>query len=311
MNKKVVQLTLFLAIIASISGGLLSFVNSFTAPIINENAIAAEKVTLQLIFPNTEEFVPVAEFEDETGSILAIFEAKGAGYAYKVSRMGYANPIVMMVGISNDAKIVGLQVLELADTPGYGMKIGEAAFINSVVGKGTTDGLDLISGATVSSTAAVTAINAARTHFNNLKGIDDDGSGGVITPPTPELGETIALNSETATLITGNITNTVVNGDETVYTVESNGYRVAEGYEGAKPNVFKVTVNTATKTVVSLEVLEMNDTVGIGDKVEHEVFLSQFAGLSLEDENSSVDVVSGSTRTSISAIRAVVTTIGK
>jgi len=75
--------------------------------------------------------------------------------------------------------------------------------------------------------------------------------------------------------------------------------------------VFKVTVNTATKTVVSLEVLEMNDTVGIGDKVEHEVFLSQFVGLSLEDENSSVDVVSGSTRTSISAIRAVVTTIGK
>jgi len=311
MNKKVVQLTLFLAIIASISGGLLSFVNSFTAPIINENAIAAEKVTLQLIFPNTEEFVPVAEFEDETGAILAIFEAKGGGYAYKVSRMGYANPIVMMVGISNDAKIVGLQVLELADTPGYGMKVGEPAFINSVIGKGTTDGLDLISGSTVSSTAAVTAINAARTHFNNLKGIDDDGSGGVITPPTPELGETIALNSETATLVTGNIIDTVVNGDETVYTVESNGYRVAEGYEGAKPNVFKVTVNTATKTVVSLEVLEMNDTVGIGDKVEHEVFLSQFVGLSLEDENSSVDVVSGSTRTSISAIRAVVTTIGK
>jgi Na+-translocating ferredoxin:NAD+ oxidoreductase subunit G len=311
MNKKVIHLTLFLAIIASISGGLLSFVNSFTAPIINENAIAAEKATLKLLFPSTEEFVPVTNFEDETGAILSIFEAKGAGFAYKVSRMGYANPIVLMVGISNDGKIIGLQVLELADTPGYGMKVGEAPFINSVVGKSTTDGLDLISGSTVSSTAAVTAINAARSHFNNLKGIDD-GGGSVITPPTPELGRTVLLSSSEATSVEATIIETVVNGDEKTFTLSSNGYAVLEGgYGDPKPNVFKVTINSVTQVIVSVEVLEMNDTANIGDKIEHEVFLSQFVGIRLDDENASVDVVSGATRTSISAIRAVMTTRGK
>jgi len=302
MNKKIIHLTLFLAIIASISGGLLSFVNSFTAPIINENAIAAEKATLKLLFPNTDDFAPITNFEDSTGAILSIFEAKGAGL----------NPIVLMVGISNEGKIIGLRVLELADTPGYGMKVGEAPFINSVVGKSTTDGLDLISGSTVSSLAAVNAINAARTHFNNFKGIDDDGSGSVVTPPTPELGRTILLSSDEATSVQSTIVATEVNGDETTYTLESNGYAVLEGgYGDAKPNVFKVVINTATKVIVKVEVVEMNDTKGIGDKIEHEVFLSQFIGIRLDDETASVDVVSGATRTAISAIRAVMTTRGK
>lgn len=311
-NKKIIHLTLFLAIIASISGGLLSFVNSFTAPIINENAIAAEKATLELLFPNTNEFFPVTDFEDETGAILSIFEARGAGLAYKVSRMGYANPIVLMVGISNDGKIIGLKVLELADTPGYGMKVGEAPFINSIIGKSTTDGLDLISGSTVSSLAAVTAINAARTHFNNFRDIKDDGSGSVITPPVPELGRTVLLSSNEATSVAATITNTVVSGDEKTFTLESNGYSVLEGgYPDAKPNIFKVTINTATSVIVSVEVVEMNDTIGMGDKIRHEVFLSQFIGLGLKDENASVDIVSGSTRTSISAIRAVMTARGE
>lgn len=312
MNKKIIHLTLFLAIIASISGGVLSFVNSFTAPIILENSIAAEKATLQLLFPNTDEFAPITDFEDETGAIISIFEAKGAGLAYKVSRMGYANPIVLMVGIGNDGTIVGLRVLELADTPGYGMQVGEAPFINSIVGRSTTDSLDLISGSTVSSLAAVTAINAARTHFNNFKGIDDDGSGSVITPPAPELGRTVLLSSEEANLVQGTIIETLVDGDVTSFVISSNGYAIIEGgYSDAKPNIFKVTINTVTKVIVSVEIVEMNDTPGIGDRIDHEAFLSQFVGIQLEDENASVDVVSGATRTAISAIRAVMTTRGK
>jgi Na+-translocating ferredoxin:NAD+ oxidoreductase RnfG subunit len=311
-NKKIIHITLFLAIIASLSGGLLSFVNSLTAPIINENAIAAEKVTLKLLFPNTDEFSPVTDFEDETGAILAIFEAKDAGLAYKVSRMGYANPIVMMVGISNDGEIVGLEVLELADTPGYGMKVGEAPFIDSIIGKSTTDGLDLISGSTVSSTAAISAINAARTHFNKAKGIEDDGSGSVVTPPVPELGRTVLFTADEATSVAATIIEEVVNGDETTFTLESNGYSVTEGgYDDAKPNVIKVTINTVTSVIVKVEVVEMNDTKGIGDKAQHEVFLSQFVGIELEDDSAGVDIVSGVTRTSISVIRAVVTVRGK
>lgn len=307
MNVKVIKLALFLALIASISGGLLSFVNSFTAPIILENAIAAERATLQLLFPTTESFVPITNFDDDTGAIISIFEAKGAGFAYKVTRMGYAAPIVLMLGIANDGTIVGLRVLELADTPGFGMKVGEPAFINSIVGRSSTDPLDLISGSTVSSLAAVEAINAARSHFNALRGIDN-GSGGVITPPAPALGRTVLLSSDEANAAIGIIVDSIVNGDVTIYTVESKGYYALEGYADAKNNFFKITVNTATQVIVSVEVVEINDSPGIGGRINHEVFLSQFVGIQLESETAGVDVVSGATITSVSAIRAVMTT---
>ena len=41
--KKIITLALFLAVVAGLAGGALSFVNGITAPIIQEAAIAAEK----------------------------------------------------------------------------------------------------------------------------------------------------------------------------------------------------------------------------------------------------------------------------
>ena len=49
---KTVKITLFLAIVACLSGLSIGLVNSFTSPIIEQNAIAAEKQNLELIFPN-------------------------------------------------------------------------------------------------------------------------------------------------------------------------------------------------------------------------------------------------------------------
>ena len=50
--KKVLHLTLFLALVAAIAGGALALANSLTAPIVAANALAAEKQNLQLIFPD-------------------------------------------------------------------------------------------------------------------------------------------------------------------------------------------------------------------------------------------------------------------
>jgi hypothetical protein len=88
------------------------------------------------------------------------------------------------------------------------------------------------------------------------------------------------FTADEATSVAATIIEEVVNGDEKTFTLESNGYSVIEGgYDDAKPNVIKVTINTVTSVIVKVEVVEMNDTKGIGDKAEHEVFLSQFVGL--------------------------------
>ena len=49
--KKIIHLTLFLAIVSAIAGGALAFANQITQPIITANAEAAEKESLIQLFP--------------------------------------------------------------------------------------------------------------------------------------------------------------------------------------------------------------------------------------------------------------------
>jgi Na+-translocating ferredoxin:NAD+ oxidoreductase RnfG subunit len=299
MVKKALHFALFLAIISTLAGGALAFVNSITAPIIAENAIAAEKANLQIIFPTATSFAPMEVKDDESGLITAAYTAEGVGIAYKVEVLGYAAPIKFLVGFANDGKIVGLSILELKDTQGIGTRVNTPEFIDGVVGKTTSDGIATLSGATVSSGAVVKGLDAAKAHFNALKGIEG-GTGGVVIPPL-QFGDAIKVFTTTA----GTVVSKTVDGDVTTFIASGNGYRVVEGYEGAKANVFEIKINTATKKVVSVKFVEMNDTKGIGDKIDAEEFWAQFIGLDITNQDSSIDTVSGATYTSQSVVKAL------
>lgn len=308
---KIFKIGFFLALVAAIAGGALAYVNSITAPIIAEQAIAAEKANLQLIFPDTKEFVIVDKFEDETGLVLGVYEAVGSGIAYKVKVTGYANPIVFMVGISDDAKIVGFKVLEINDTPGIGDRVATDEFSNNAIGKTSTEGIPVLSGATVSSSAVVTGINAAKALFNTEKGIKDDGSGSVITPPAISFSSSVGIFTNKTEKVAGEILEKTEDGDEVTYLVSSKGYAILEGgYDGAVPNQFKVVLNKTDKTIVSVSLVEFHDTVGIGDKIDAKEFFEQFNGLDTTNKDIAVDAVSGATITSESAARAVRAAIG-
>ncbi len=303
---KILKMGLFLALVAALAGGALAFVNNITAPIIAENAIASEKANLQKIFPDASEFLIIEDFEDEAGLVIGVYEAVGYGMAYKVRVTGYANPIVFMLGISDDAKIVGFAVLELNDTPGIGDRIEKPEFTDNVIGKTTTDGIPVLSGATVTSAAVVKGINAARTMFNESKGIDDDGSGGIITPPPLQFGPSIGIFSTQTDRVSGEVMDKTTDGDIVTYIVSSRGYAVLEGgYDDAKPNVFEVVINRADNVIVSVSFIEMNDTQGFGDKIDADEFWEQFVDLDITDDTIEIDVVSGATMTSVSAARAV------
>lgn len=299
MIKKALHFALFLAIISALAGGALAFVNGITSPIIAENAIAAEKANLQIIFPTATSFAPMEVKDDESGLIKAAYTAEGVGIAYKLEVLGYAAPITFLVGFSDDGKIVGLSILELKDTQGIGTRVNTPEFIDGVVGKTTSDGIATLSGATVTSAAVVKGIDAAKVHFNALKGIEG-GTGGVVVPPI-QFGGPISIFATTA----GTVVSSTVDGEVTTYIASGNGYRVVEGYEGAKANVFEIKINTTTNKVVSVKFVEMNDTKGIGDKIDAEEFWAQFIGLDITNQDSSIDTVSGATYTAQSAAKAL------
>ena len=106
--KKIIHLTVFLAIISALAGGVLGFVNQITAPIIAEKKIAAVKASLQEIFPSATEFAEITIEENDV--VVNAYEATGVGYAFNVSIQGYKDVIEFIIGFDLNGKIAGLKM---------------------------------------------------------------------------------------------------------------------------------------------------------------------------------------------------------
>lgn len=171
-------LTLF--VIAALVAVLLAFANYVTAPIIARsaqerlnqslNSLMTEAVTFESVYDHAvvETAVPV----------LAVYRGLDktdaeTGYCVHVAPTGYSDTIEMIVAIDKEGAVSGVRILSIADTPGIGMKVdSDVNFQNSVLGfseivnivKGTPtnpNDVQVISGATVSSTAYLNGVNTA------------------------------------------------------------------------------------------------------------------------------------------------------
>lgn len=88
------------------------------------------------------------------------------GWVFPAQGRGFAGPIELLVGMDPTLRTVtGLHVLAQSETPGLGNRITQPAWLTRLTGTPPGDGyklgrdLDGLSGATVSSTAVVDAIN--------------------------------------------------------------------------------------------------------------------------------------------------------
>ena len=166
---KILKLTLFLAVVAGLSGAALSFVYEMTDPIIQEAKIASEKENLVKIYSSAE-FKAIEDTDtSKYASIQGIYEAVGSGYVYKCSVTGYggaSTPIVYLIALDNDGTYKGYEVIDCSgETSGFGSKVAEQPFKDGIVGKNIGDAIDTISGSTVSSSAVVTGIEEATAHY--------------------------------------------------------------------------------------------------------------------------------------------------
>ena len=169
--KNIVKLTVFLAIVAGLAGGALSFVNGMTYPIIQEQKIASVKENLVKIYSNGEEFKALDVSLSDYDALVSVYEAdKGGsavGYIYETSAQGYGGQVRALIALDKDGTYKGLQIIDCStETPGKGDVIAGDAFINSVVGKNIGDSIDVISGSTISSNAVIVGIEQATQHYN-------------------------------------------------------------------------------------------------------------------------------------------------
>lgn len=168
--KKVIHLTVFLALIAALAGAALGFANSMTAPVIAKNDLEAEKATLKVIYPDGT-FEVVEKNVNKT--IEKVFKVKGKGYIFKMKVAGYKDGTSFLVALKEDGSVDDYVAISNGDTKDIGTKVADEAFRTSLKGQNALNGdilNDTITGATVSSKPVVEGIaEAAKYQAEKLK----------------------------------------------------------------------------------------------------------------------------------------------
>ena len=169
--KYVARLALTLLIITSVVAAALAGVNSVTAPVIAEANAAKTQAAVEAVLPGGGDAIAVPAV-DVGVAVSEVYQGEN-GYAVKVAPSGFGGAIEMMVGVDNDGKVLGISIIKHAETPRLGAVAaakGSAGenFRNSFAGLSgevavSKDGgqADTISGATITSRAVATGVNAA------------------------------------------------------------------------------------------------------------------------------------------------------
>lgn len=184
---------LILCMITLISGCVLGGVYQVTKEPIAQATIAANNRAYKAVFSEAETFdlddgltalvdscnQELAGMNYGSVAVIDILKATSAsgeqlGYVINtLSNDSYGGAVKLSVGLKEDGTITGIEFLEINDTPGLGLKAEEPEFKNQYVGKnvpeltvvksGNADETQInsISGATITSSAATNAVNAA------------------------------------------------------------------------------------------------------------------------------------------------------
>ncbi len=162
----IARLALTLLIITAAVAAALAGVNAVTAPVIAALTAQKTQVAIEAVLPGGGE--QLESFTDETGTVKSVY-ASETGYAVEVAPSGFGGEIRMMVGISKDGNVLGIDIITHAETPSLGAVAaakGSAGqnFRDSFVGLSgslTVSDIDAITGATITSQAVTDGVNAA------------------------------------------------------------------------------------------------------------------------------------------------------
>ncbi len=182
--RDIVKHGLILLIITTIAAFVLGLTNDVTQAIIVQRAEEKNIESIKALLPEAEEFQKVEGVA--SGIIVEVYEGiKGGsvvGYTVKTLPKGYGGTVETLVGITIDGKVAGLKIGQHTETPGLGSKVADAAFVNNFIGKDAIEfsvtkeapakdaEIQAVSGATVSSKAVTTGVNASTELFDsNLK----------------------------------------------------------------------------------------------------------------------------------------------
>lgn len=198
MNK-IVKNTLILTAITVVSGLLLGVVYDITKEPIAQARENTKQEAYRAVLSDASSFEAVDFDADSASSLLSengytsdeitgVVEGtddsgETVGYVISVqSGEAYDGTLELSVGIATDGTVKGVEMLDISETAGLGMKADEAEFKDQFkdknvekftytkTGEDGDDMIDAISGATITTNAVTNAVDSALVYYQNELG---------------------------------------------------------------------------------------------------------------------------------------------
>ena len=186
--KKALHLGGTLFAVTAVTGLILGLVQNITSTAIERAEQAARNEAFRAVMPDAQDF---AAFELKPDEFVADVQkgtdssTKLAGWCISVNSKGYGGIVNFIVGITKEGTVKAISILNHSETPGLGAKSTEPEFYGQFADKSNLplkvvkgaaanpDEISAISGATITSNAITSGVNAAVEYWSkNLKGAE-------------------------------------------------------------------------------------------------------------------------------------------
>jgi electron transport complex protein RnfG len=180
--KEIIKLALILFSISFVAAIALKTTEQVTAEPIQKQINAANELARKAVFPDADGFEAIEpatldELKADFDVLQEVFYAKKGneviGFVVKTTPNGFAGPIEVVTGISNDSKLMGVRIGTMTETPGLGDLAKKPEFYEQYVGKGTSTEIGVaksapkdseiqaLTGATITSRAVTLGVNTS------------------------------------------------------------------------------------------------------------------------------------------------------
>lgn len=173
--KEILKTAISLFLICAVAAGILGYVNSITAPTIEANNAAAADEARKSLLPSAESFEELTLADGSVG-YKGIAAGQTVGFVFTTAGKGYGGDVGVMTAVDTEGKVIGINILEINETPGLGMNAKKDSFTSQFAGQSGTlavnkDGGNIaaITSATITSRAVTSAVNAALADYEEVK----------------------------------------------------------------------------------------------------------------------------------------------
>lgn len=152
-------------IVIAAAAVVLLAVSLGTRGIARDKERAVRNEIMSYMLPSRPVVFTEEPYDGEDDSIRRVFKAED-GYVLEVETNGYAGPLTLWVGVTNEGQVSGLTVRGHTETPGLGRRAQtDCHFLMQFLYTGgeaaVGESIDALTGATVTSKAVTRAVNSA------------------------------------------------------------------------------------------------------------------------------------------------------